>query len=668
MVATMRAEKLYQSSALVRVDPDPVQVLPNLDVEASRSSQYDTYMETQAQVLSGRTLLLRVAERLAAEPDSGPVDLEQLASRLSVSRAPRTQAFVVSYRAPQPETAARVANLFAEEFIGLQYDEREATRQEIRDVLGRELALAEQRIQESETQLVAYAQEHDIERARPDQGDLADQKLSTLAAQVTSAEADLVVAKARAESLQNASVTDFPAALVTPLISDRMGQFLDLEHRLTELRASFGENWPDVVRTRDEMALLSAQLDREKNAALAQAREQIRVDLRAAEQRLALLNASRSEQARLVSQLQSDSIQYNILQRQVETNRKLYEGLLERLREISVTPGIALGTVRIMEPARPSVTVASPQVWWNLFLSSVLGLSLGVSIALGRDFWRDSLSMVEDVEESTGLSVLAAVPLARARAKRRLRKSASGPGRQEKPVTWLATAAPGATASLGNGFGQHPEIVEAVRTLCASLLLSRSERPPRVVVVTSCLPGEGKTTIVSELGRALAENGVRTLLVECDLRRSGLSRAFGIDGEGGLSLFLSGHIPKVTVHQTDTDKLFVVGSGPIAPNPAALLNSEKVSVFLRDMAASFQFVILDTTPVMPMADARILGSKADGVVLVVRSGKVSRRVVRRARTTLEASGSTVLGAVLNGVAAQDLGHSYDGYYQVFGAH
>jgi capsular exopolysaccharide synthesis family protein len=173
---------------------------------------------------------------------------------------------------------------------------------------------------------------------------------------------------------------------------------------------------------------------------------------------------------------------------------------------------------------------------------------------------------------------------------------------------------------------------------------------------------------VSELGRALAENGVRTLLVECDLRRSGLSRAFGIDGEGGLSLFLSGHIPKVTVHQTDTDKLFVVGSGPIAPNPAALLNSEKVSVFLRDMAASFQFVILDTTPVLPMADARILGSKADGVVLVVRSGKVSRRVVRRARTTLEASGSTVLGAVLNGVAAQDLGHSYDGYYQVFGAH
>jgi capsular exopolysaccharide synthesis family protein len=291
---------------------------------------------------------------------------------------------------------------------------------------------------------------------------------------------------------------------------------------------------------------------------------------------------------------------------------------------------------------------------------------LGIAIVISRDFWRDSLSIVEDVEQSTSLPVLAAVPLARARPTRLLSGGEAAPGRLQRLVA-LATPARLRGGDPTERIGKSPDVVEAVRTLCASLLLSRSERPPRVVVVTSSLPGEGKTTVVSELGRALAENGARTLLVECDLRRAGLSRMFNVSDEGGLSLFLSGHIPNVTVHETDSDKLFVVGSGPVAPNPVALLNSDKMSTFLRDMASSFHFVILDTPPVLPMADARVLGAKADGVVLVVRAGKTSRRLVKRVCATLEGSQSIILGAVLNGIEAQDLSAGYDGYYEEYGA-
>lgn len=671
MAATFLTERLYESTALIQVDPEPVQVLPHSDFELSRLTLYDTFMKTQAQVLSGETLLLRVADRLASAGDpAAPAEAKRLRSRVSVAQAPETQAFVVSYLAPDPEVAAKVANLFAEEYIKLQYSEREKTRLEVKDLLERELALAEQRIQASEAELVAYALAHNIQRAAPDQNDLASQKLATLAEQVTTAEAEVAMAKSRVDMLRAASVTDFPANLVTQVISDRTNALLALEHNLTSLRTKFGENWPEVVRTRNELALVRDQLVREKRTALAQAREQASMDLRAAEHKLTTLGTSKAEQVKLVNELQSASIQYNILQRQVETNRKLYEGLLERLRQASVAPGMALGSVRIIEPARPSQTIASPKVWWNLLLASVLGLAFGVSIVLARDYWNDHLSTVEDVEHVTVLPVLASIPLAASESARRFPRVSAAFGlarpSQHEPSTSLTTV----VRSNGSGrldFGKCPANAEAVRSLCASILLSRSGQPPRVLVITSTLPGEGKTTVATELGRALAESGARTLLVECDLRRSKMGAMFGVGEAGGLSLFLSGHVQRPTVHATPVDQLFVVAAGPAAPNPVALLNSDKMAAFLRDMASSFQFVIMDTPPLLPMADARVLGAKADGVVLIIRAGRTSRSLLRRVRALLDASGVSVLGAVLNGVDLRDIDSSYYSYYEQFDA-
>lgn len=671
MAATLLTERLYRSTALVRVDPEPVQVLPYREAELPRLMQYDMFMKTQEQVFSGETLAIRVGERLTAEGDADAIaEVNRLDERLSVRRAPDTQAFSVSYMAPRPETAAKVANLVAEEYIRLQYSEGERTRRELKELLERELALAEKRIQDSERELVAYAQAHNIQRAQPDQADLADKKLDALADQVTAAEADVATARSRVDTLRAASTTNFPAALATSALGDRTSALLQLEHELTGLRATYGENWPEVVRKRDEIAVVRDQLVREKGAALAQAREQAAMDLRAAEAKLSAMGASRTQQSLTVSELQGASIQYNILQRQVQTNRKLYEGLLERLSQTSVAPGMDLGSVRVIEPARPNPTVASPRIWWNLFLACVLGLALGITIALAHDYWRDSLSTIEDVEHVTVLPVLALVPLVATSPSSRWPRLAGSLGFRTRAQHETSSALTVRSPAPGNGrldFSQHPVSAEAIRSLCASILLSRSERPPRVLVVTSTLPGEGKTTVATELGRALAESGARTLLVECDLRRSKLAEAFGVGEAGGLSLFLSGHIPKVTIHPTPLDALFVVAAGPAAPNPVALLNSEKMTAFIREMGSSFQFVIMDAPPVLPMADARVLGAKADGVVLIVRAGRTSRSLLRRVRSVLDASGASVLGAVLNGVDVRDMDTSYYSYYDQYNA-
>jgi len=671
LILTLLTEPLYRSTTLIEVMPEGVQVLPYRELGTpTRGDNYLPYMTTQEQILKGPGLQQRLARRFASGEDAASTksEVSRLYSRVAIGRLPNSHVLTISYLAPRPELAAQIANTWAEEFIKAHFESRQETRERAREMLRRELRTLEDRVQASEKQLVTYAQAYNIQRAAPNQGDLADTKLSTLAAQVTAAEADVMAARARLEPLQRASMTDFPDKLITAVIADRASTLLRLEHELTALRASFGENWPAVVQKRNELALVRDQLDREKAAALAQAREQALLEVRAAESRRAMMAGSLKQQQDVVTQLQNASIQYNIIRRDVETNQKLYEGLLERLQQTGVAPGMELGNLRVIEPAVPDNQVASPNLVWNLLLASILGLSFGVAVALGRDYWSNSMSTVEEVEHVTVLPVLACVPLIRTgRAGRTLRST--GPVRllldrvRDAGGARLARRPPQRAVRLN--LAHSVTGAEAVRTLCASILLSRSERPPRLLAVTSAVPGEGKTTLATELARALADSGARTLLVECDMRRPAFGSVFGVGNEGGLSLFLAGHVPRVKMYPTSSDKLYVVTAGPTAPNPVALLNSEKMNAFLADMTASFDFVILDTPPVLPLADARVLGAKAEGVVLVVRAGYTSRNLLRRVRSVLDASGANVLGAVLNAAESEGLGSSYYRYYHSY---
>ena len=208
-----------------------------------------------------------------------------------------------------------------------------------------------------------------------------------------------------------------------------------------------------------------------------------------------------------------------------------------------------------------------------------------------------------------------------------------------------------------------PEASASIRTLCASILLSKSDKPPRTILFTSAAPFEGKTTLVNCLGKAFAESGNKNRRIESDMRKPALARALGIGTEGGLSLYLSGHIsPLPTVHETHSPNLFAVAAGPQAPNPPALLNSEKLDRLLDEMALSYQFVLLDGPPLLAVADSRVLCSRVDGVVLVVRAGHTPKHLVRRAWTLLENSGANILGMVLNQAQRSRFESSYSRYY------
>jgi polysaccharide biosynthesis transport protein len=671
-VATYSAERLYRSIAQVQIEPEPLQVLPYRDIDLPRyTPNYEFFMKSQEQVLRGSALMSKLEQRVRTDPDLQS-EVRRLNGGLAIQRLEGTQIFLLGYVSPDPVVAAKVANLYAEEYIKLHFEGRQEVREKARQLLERELESLEARVQQSEKQLVTYAQENNIP-VGPNSISLLQQKLAALGGLASTAESEVFVAQTRLDSLQKASVTDFPERLVTPVVSEITAKLIHLEAELTVLRTRFGENWPAVMQKRTEIDLAQQQLAREKAAALAVARDQALLDYEAAKHKQQLFAGSLAEQKQLVNDQEKATVSYDIIRREVDTNRNMYDAMLERLKQTSVTAGMEFGGLRIVNPAFPSYRPDSPNVKWNLSLAVFLGFALGVCFVLVRDFWSTSIFTIEEVEQLTALPVLGAVPHVQAlmpstsllprigtsvvSAARRAMRAKSPAEPAHSPVSAVAPAGRLSANSLAS---------EAVRNVCASILLSRSGRPPRILMVTSAVPGEGKTTLAIELALALAESGARTLLVECDMRRPTFGTIFGIGEEGGLSLHLSGLVgPTPVIHATANSQLYVVGAGPIAPNPPALLNSEKLQSFLASMTSSFGFIILDAPPALAVADARVLAPLTEGVILTVRAGVASKKMVRRACTLLQHT--NLLGVILNAAPTQEVGHpdyaTYGGYYQ-----
>jgi polysaccharide biosynthesis transport protein len=653
-IATYLATPLYRSTALVEVNPDSVRVMPYNDVaDTSGGTNLESYMGTQEQILRGASLRSRVQNRLETDfPEHAAMkEVTHLYDRLGVKKIEKSQLFELSYLAEDPDAAATVVNLFAEEFAKQNFEMRQATRQSAEQSLREELAGLEKRLQLSEDELMRYAQANDILSLEQGQVDPLQQRLGILTQQLADSEGVVAAAQASFDSAGRSTVQQFPERLVTQEISQLQSRLFALEQELTSLRTRLGENWPSVVEKRNELALVQQQLAVEKSAVLARHQQQTHLDLEAAQARRRLAAQTLGEQKTLVNGFHDASVKYSILKREVSTNRNLYDGLLQRLRQTGVLAGFQFGNIQVVEPGRPSRIVDSPRVEWNLGIAALLGLSLGICLVLLLDSWDTSILTLEDAERLSALPVLGGVPLMRgpramALLDGRLGDDSAADTRRRGSGTLSVVASAPLPAKVRKSLPF--ELEEAVRGICASILLSRSDVRPRVIAVTSAAPGEGKTTVAAHLGNAFAEAGLRTLLVEADLRKPDLSRIFGVDGAEGLSLYLAGLVSPSKIHETAIPDLSIAPGGPVPPNAAALLHSERLGTFLQSAIADYQVVIVDTPPVLTVADARILGRKADGVVLVVRAGRTARNLVRRARVLLQGADVPLLGMVLNG--------------------
>jgi len=690
------ATPIFKATSRLQIDPESANILPYQDVTADSENAWnlEPYIWTQAEKLQSRTLAQRVVEKLdlpsepgftqtvrrgilldivgllrgavsavvsSARPEEDEeslyAEVARLQGNLQIRPLRNTRLLEVSFLSPDPALAAAVANTVAEEFIELHLEGKFDATIRATEFLRSQLDDLKIRVEESEEDLLAYAKAKGIVNLS-DRETINRKKLVDLNDELTRVESEMIAQEARYQAAQRASLETFPGSLENEAIRATEARISEIRRELAAFSSRYGPEWPAVKEARSELSELQLQLAEEQRLAVASATS----DYRVTSDRYAKLKALESTQRGLVDKLDEDSIQYNILKREVDTTKELYEGLLQRLKEAGVAAGLRSSNISVADLAAPPRSWYSPKKARSLALALVLGLFLGVGAVFLAEALDNTLKSSDDITEKLGLPALGVVPILHLAGEAETQAKWFAFGAQKVAETSRPVIAGSAENALrGRGW-------ESYRSLRTALLLSHSGSPPQTIMVTSALPAEGKTTTASNLALAFAQTGARTALVGLDLRKPSVGDAFGLANAEGMSTFLSGNTDLSSlIQETEFDHLFVVPGGPSAPNPPELIGSElmlKALVLLRDY---FTHIVFDCPPCLELSDALVLAPKVDGVVLVVKAGATPVEAVRKAGDQLQRVGGELLGVVLNQADERGSGYGY-GYGYGYGDH
>lgn len=670
---------LYQSSATLQIDPDTGIITPFKDLRDSNLEFLTTeeYLQTQRELLHSETLGLRVIKRLdlrnfpafTEQPDQGvllePLAmsvqalrrliggedesitesrlLEKLSENLQIKAIPGTRLIEVGFTSPDPELSKTVVNSCTEEFIELTYLIRRDAVLRAKDFMEQRLKEVRVTLQKSEAELIQYAREKNILNIDQDQT-ITLQRFSELDKELTGVESRLVELQAKQANIRSATVDNFPPRLENDQINKLEERLNMLRQQLARLSGQFGPNWPETVQTRKELNEVHQQLSEERQKAIDEAKNEYSVSLQHYQ-----LSFNRLQRQKVIAdRLGEDLVKYNLLEREVQTNRELHEELLQHIKETSVVAAMDAGSVRIVERGRRPERPVWPKKGVYLAGSMLLGLFFGVGAALFLESVDDTLNTPEEAEKLLALDCLGIIP--------NFGKVLSYSGQKLLP-----NQANGQQKSLpaGGVADGHPSW-EAYRFLRASLRASHPGELPKATMITSALPGEGKTTTAVNTSVALAESGAKTLLVDLNMRSPAVAEMFRIEGNGGISAFLAG---KSNLHSqlspTSIPNLYVLPAGPPPSNAAELISSDRIEAALGILLQFFDALVVDTPALLTCTDALVLSDKVDEVILVVRGGETSSKAVLKAVEHLRRLDAHLLGTVINAVDARKPEYAYD---------
>jgi capsular exopolysaccharide synthesis family protein len=533
----------------------------------------------------------------------------------------------VSVLSEDPVFAATAINALADEYVKYGFDSKRETTTLARNYVEEELGKAEKRLQESEQQLVNYGRAHNILLPTED-NNIIKQTLVDLNTELTKVDTDLLANQY--ETLKNTTVENLPERFKTPVMMALDGRRSELEQKVAAATLKFGPKYPELEALTKDLEEVKRQLLRERSKVL----DQAKVSYDQATSHRAKLVRALEEQNRLADQLSQSSIHYNLLKREAESDRLLQGGLMQRLKEMDVSVGLKALNIHVIDRGHVPTLPTSPNVPMNLALALTMGLMCGAVAAIGMDFFDRSVKTPEDVERELRLPYLGAIPAFDAAW---LDKT----GGHLMIVDHRERLLPSMTDQSAAVYW------ESYRGLRTSILFSSAEDRPHTILVTSALPGEGKSTTAVNLSISLAQTGARTLLIELDMRKPKIAGVFNVATKGGMSRYLSGNSELSSeVRPTAVPNLFVVPGGPIPPNPPELIGSARMGHGLDLLRRHFQYVIIDGPPVLSVTDASIIATQVDGVVLVVGS-KTAAGTAAKARNALRSVSAHVLGALIN---------------------
>ncbi len=568
-----------------------------------------------------------------------------LQTQLKVTIVPKTDIMRISYSSLDPKLSADIVNKVIADYVQRSYETRFASTQQVSQWLSSQLDDLKQKVEASQEQML------DLQKKLGTLGfDTSKVQTSSSLDDLAKAAGQAKLARIIAESRYRLLSGMDPNSIESPLDTVPGGP----EPELTQLRTSLanakanyaqlttyaGPQLPQVKQAKAQIDELTREIAAEESRLLTQARAAFQLAKANEDQTTAALEQQKSD----AYKLRDDLVEYTIRQREFESSRTLYEGLLQKLQTAGIEAGLASVEIDIVDPAVPPLQPILKAQSTIVLTYLGIGLVLGVLVAFALESLDTGLRSIAEIESVTELPSLAIVP----RAKRATPEQLAAMSTVERNINVLTQP--------------KSQFTEAFRSLRTALLLATTGQEPRLILCTSATPSEGKTTAATNLAVILAQRGTRVLLMDADLRRPNVHHRFGLTGKLGLSTVLSG---QTTLEESvqpvkEVPGLDVLASGPVPPFPTEMLSSQTMVDLLERARQAYTYIVMDSPPVLSVTDGVLLSRMVDAVVLVVRHGKSSKHIVRRGRDLLVRSGAPMAGILLNAV---DLNApEYYGYY------
>ncbi len=572
------------------------------------------------------------ADETAAQ--SSAIDL--FLGYLTVAPVRNSRLVDVKYTLPDAALATRIVNALAKSYIEQNLEYKFLASKEASDWLGARLAEERKKVEGAEAKLQQYREQNDA-ISLEDRQNIVVQRLADLNAAVTRAkteriEKEAVYRQLRAAQADPARLDTFPAILTNSFLQQQKGALADLQREYAQLSEKLGDKHPDILKVKSAIELSQSKLNGEVEKIVQSVKSEYQAALA---QENSLSGALNQQKAEALS-LNRKAIDYGVLQRDLESSKQLYQNLMQRAKETGVAGELKTSNIRIVDLAERPRAPISPHKRTNLLLSVLTGLLLGCGLAFCFEYLDSRIKRPDEIRVHLGLQPLGLLP----------------------KVKLL----PGTYPLVTNG--APADFREALRTLRTNVIFSSTQDGARSIVVTSTGPGEGKSVVASNLAIALANSGHRVLLLDADMRKPKIHEIFKCSQEPGLSNLIVGQAKaSEVVSKSLVPGLWVLPAGRIPPNGAELLGSQRSRQFLSSLKEHFDWIIVDSPPVMAVADAVVMAHEASGVLFVVGSEMTSRHLAKHAVESLDQGRARFVGAVLNRVNLKRNGYYYSQYYR-----
>src|SRR5580658_9919756 len=686
-IASLKMSPVYEASGSIAINkPDP-----GLNFNNSPTFNLDYYdpteIETEVKILQSDLLALQVVKDLGldrrpefggkiptssssldlapdplqADPSRTSALLANFRSNLKVTLAPNTHIVEVHFRSPDKDSAANVVYILMADYTENNFKSRFDSTMQASDWLSKQLVDLQMKVETSQEKLVRYQKEHEI-LGIDEKQNITTAKLDELNKALTAAESERMEKESMYRLVQSGDADTIASAATVPetpgsgsqsasiLLETLRAKEADTKIQVAELSTQFGPSYPKVAQLNGQIKEIDAQILLETR----KVGNKVRGQYMAALQRENMLHDALEKQKQEENKLNESAIEYSILKRDLDSYRTLYEGLMEKMKESAVSAGLKSNNFRIVDVARVPSGPVEPNIPRNIEFAFVLGLTSGVGLAFLLEGLDNTVRTTEQAQMISGLPPLGMIPMVS-----RTPREVSNPKR-------LSIASSKEAVELVTQTRPNSQMAESYRALRTSLLLTNLGAPPKVIIVTSALPQEGKSTTSISCANVLAQKGTRVLLIDADLRRPSIHKTLGMGPRSGLSNVLTGSatLEQVITRVPSLPNVFVLPAGTPPPNPAELLASTQMRDVLEELRGQYDFIVVDTPPTLSVTDAVVLSPRADAIVLVIRSGQTTKQALRRSRDLLTQVNAKVSGVLLNAVDLSSPDYYY--YYEYQG--